>query len=44
MRTVIALLAVSFAGLASATLPPLTDDAKAKAAEATAKPKKHTHN
>ena len=37
MRTVIALLAVSFAGLASATLPPLTDDAKAKAAEATAK-------
>lgn len=37
MRTAITLLAVSFAGLASATLPPPTDDAKAKAAEAAAK-------
>ena len=37
MRTAIALLAVSFAGLASGTLPPPTDDAKAKAAEAAAK-------
>ena len=37
MRYAAALIAVSFAGYVSATLPPPTDDAKARAAEAAAK-------
>jgi hypothetical protein len=37
MRTAITLLAVSFAGIVSAVLPPPTDEAKAKSAETAAK-------